>query len=326
MKILVRLPNWLGDMVMSTAFVKAVKEQYPDAEIDLIAKKGIDILLDYFPPHGQRYIFSKEEYKGISGAWRFGKKIASQKKYDLFFCLPDSISSATMGFAIGASKRVGYKKELRTILLTQAYNKKINQHRVEEYIDLLQQFSGKIIGHLLVSLDAGKIEKSNAIIINLNSEASSRRLPPEKAVSIINTVRKNTDLELILVGAIKEKEFVDAVFDKLEDKSNCRNIAGTTSLPELVQLFAAARLALTTDSGPAHLANALGTPTIVLFGAGNEQNTAPWNTNGRTIIRLGKLSCEPCMDNTCKRYGVPQCLLQLDDQIIAGQVVHSLKL
>ena len=73
---------------------------------------------------------------------------------------------------------------------------------------------------------------------------------------------------------------------------------------------------LTTDSGPAHLANALGTHTVVLFGAGDENNTAPYNHEYRTIIRLGKLDCEPCRKNVCIRYGTPQCLEQLDTHMI----------
>ena len=59
-KILIRLPNWLGDLVMSNAFVKAVNEIYPDAIVDVIVKKGIDVLLDKFPPHRKRYVFSKQ--------------------------------------------------------------------------------------------------------------------------------------------------------------------------------------------------------------------------------------------------------------------------
>ena len=68
MNILIRLPNWLGDMVMSTAFVQAVKNEYPHAAIDLVAKKGIDFLLDYFPAHEKRFIFSKEEFALIENA------------------------------------------------------------------------------------------------------------------------------------------------------------------------------------------------------------------------------------------------------------------
>jgi heptosyltransferase II len=323
--ILIRLPNWLGDMVMSTAFVKAVAQQYPNASIDLIAKKDIDFLLDYFPLYSQHFIFNKEEHKGLGGAYTFGKKIGKQKKYDIFFCLPDSFSSSVMGFATGATKKVGYKKELRSILLTNSFQKKNNLHRVEEYVDLLQQFANTTIKDPAVELITGATHKKNAVIVNINSEAVSRRLPKVKAISLINTLRKKITEEIILVGSPKEKDFVDEVFNALEDKNNITNNAGKTSLLQLITLFSSCNVMLTTDSGPAHVANALGTHTIVLFGAGNENNTAPYNKNNRSIIRLGQLPCEPCVNNICKVYGTPECLIRLDENIIVQQVIAALK-
>jgi heptosyltransferase II len=325
MNILIRLPNWLGDMVMSSAFVQAVKNEYPGATVDLVAKKGIDFLLDYFPAHGQSFIFSKEAYKGLGGLRKFGKMIAAQKKYDLFFCLPDSFSSAMMGHATGAKQRVGFKKELRSVFLTHTYVKKKNIHRVEEYLDLLQQFIKKKITLPPVQLKADGVVKKDALIININSEAVSRRLPKEKAISIISAVRNAISNEIILVGSNKEVEFVNEVFNALPAKNNITNKAGQTNLPGLLQLFAGSAAVLTTDSGPAHAANALGVHTIVLFGAGNENNTAPYNKDNRTIIRLAQLSCEPCVSNTCKVYGVPQCLVRLDEQIIVSAVNCVLK-
>lgn len=324
MNILIRLPNWLGDMVMSTAFVQAVKEEYPAATVDLVAKKGIDFLLDYFPSHGQRFIFSKEVYKGLPGVWKFGRQLRSTKKYDLFFCLPDSFSSALMGRAAGATKRIGFKKELRSVLLTHAYQKKQNIHRAEEYVDLLGRFANKPVIPPPVKLQLAAAEKKNALVININSEAVSRRLPKEKATSIITAVRKKINNEIILVGSNKEAAFVEEVYQALPDKNNISNKAGVTSLPELLGLFAGSAAVLTTDSGPAHVANALGVHTIVLFGAGNENNTAPYNKNNRTIIRLGQLNCEPCVSNTCKVYGIPQCLVKLDEQMIVSAVYNAL--
>jgi lipopolysaccharide heptosyltransferase II len=312
-------------MVMSTAFVQAVKDHYPNATIDLVAKKGIDPLLDHFPVHGQRYVFSKDEYKGLTGAIKFGKMIRAQKKYDIFFCLPDSFSSAIMGFAIAAKARVGFKKELRSGFLTHTYQKKKNIHRVEEYINLLQQFTKKEIIIPRVQLRSAATAKKNALIININSEAISRRLPKEKAVSIITAVRNTINNEIILLGGNKEAAFVDEVFNALPDKTNITNQAGKTNLTELVKLFSSSAAVLTTDSGPAHVANALDVHTVVLFGAGNENNTAPYNKNNRTIIRLGQLDCEPCVNNTCKLYGVPQCLLRLDENVIVSAVSHVLK-
>jgi heptosyltransferase-2 len=323
-KILIRLPNWLGDLVMSTAFVKAVNETYPNSIIDLIIKKGIDVLLENFPPHRKRYIFSKQQYNGLKGAWKFGKEIAAQENYDLFFCLPDSLSSAVMAKATGASKRIGYKKELRSLLLTNSFNKKQNTHRVEEYIDLLRQFTKTKIPDIAVQLTATGKNKKNELIININSEASSRRLPKEKAISIINTIKKNINPEIILIGSEKEKPFVDEVYHSLSDKNNITNLAGRTAIPQLIELMASCTTILTTDSGPAHVANAIGLKTIVLFGAGNENNTAPYNSSNRKIIRLGELSCEPCTNNQCKRFGVPECLLRLDENIIVNAVKEAL--
>ena len=323
--ILIRLPNWLGDMVMSTAFVKAVQQQYPGAAIDVIVKKGIDFLLDYFPPHHQRFVFNKDEYPGLTGAYKFGKQIRQQKKYDIFFCLPNSFSSAVMAQAVGAAKKVGYKKELRSVLLTNAYSKQKGLHRVEEYVDLLAQFVNTTIKIPSVELFITARQQKNAVIVNINSEASSRRLPTAKAVSIINALQKNITEEIILVGSTKETVFVDEVFNALENKNNITNQAGKTNLPELLNLLGSCSVMLTTDSGPAHVANALGTHTIVLFGAGDESNTAPYNKINRSITRLGQLPCEPCVSNTCKVYGTPQCLIRLDENIIVQQVITALK-
>lgn len=318
--ILIRLPNWLGDMVMATAFVKAVKEQFPRANVDLIAKKGVDFLLDHFPAHEKRYIFSKQEYKGWRGARKFGKQIRKEKKYDLFFCLPDSLSSAAMGNAIKATKSIGFKKNLHFILFTNAYKRAKNLHRVEEYTGLLEQFLKKKIDVPAVSLSSGDLQQNNSLIINVNSEASSRRLPKQKAISIINTIREKTENEIILIGSPGEKYFVDDVFNGLSVKKHITNLAGKTSLPELVNLFSSCKAVLSTDSGPAHVANALGIKTLVLFGAGNEHNTAPYNSQNRIIIRLGKLPCEPCTNNICKIYGRPECLQQLDENFIAENI------
>jgi hypothetical protein len=63
---------------------------------------------------------------------------------------------------------------------------------------------------------------------------------------------------------------------------------------------------------------------VVLFGAGDEKNTAPYNYDLCSVVRLNKLSCEPCRKNVCKRYEVPQCLQQLDMGMIVNKVKDQL--
>jgi heptosyltransferase-2 len=323
MKILVRLPNWLGDMVMSVGAVHQLPYFFPGAEISVIAKKGIHELLEFFPKTKHQFVFSKDEYEGWKGLWRFGKKIKSTEQFDLFFCFPDSFSSAFMGYAAGIKQRVGYKKEGRNFLLTHSYSKEKNIHRVEEYLHLLEWYSEKKSENTSVQLQHNFL-KENHIVININSEAQSRRLTITKAVEIISAARKQYSNKIFLIGGNKEQQFVEEVLGKIEDKEGIESLAGKTSLKELCRILASAKLLLTTDSGPAHLANALGTQTIVLFGAGNENNTAPYNKNEVQTIRLGKLSCEPCTKNTCVQFDTPQCLELLETDIILSAMKQKL--
>ena len=324
MNILVRLPNWLGDMVMSTAFVQALQTTYQNASIDVIAKSNLGDVLDAMNNINEKYLFNKKDWKGLSGAYQFGKMIRNKKKYDLFFCLPDSFSSALMGFATGAKKRIGYKKELRSFLLTQKFTKPTGLHRVDEYVRLLELFTGTEIKERKVELMCTAAEIENRMVINFNSEASSRRMPVAKAISIMQIlVQQFTEHEFVFIGTPAEKEFVDSIVAQVPASTNTLvNKAGTTGVKELFNLIASASVLLTTDSGPAHIANALHTKTVVLFGAGNEKNTAPYNKNDVTVIRNGTLPCEPCVSNSC-RFGEPKCLLLLKNEIIAEAVVNG---
>ena len=323
--ILIRLPNWLGDMVMATAFVEAVIQQYPEAQIDLIVKKGLDFLLDYFPPHNRRIIFEKNSHKGLYKTWRFGTALKAQTPYDICFSLPDSLSSAIMARASGAKQTVSFKKEWQGLLLSNVYKRPGGLHRVEEYINLLSQFECRSITVPPVALIHPLLPRQERLVININSEASSRRLPAEKAISLIAAMRRQTTYEMLLVGSAKEKSFVDRVYQALPNKTNIINASATTTLPQLITLLSASSLLLTTDSGPAHVGNAVGIHTIVLFGAGNEANTGPYNKENRTIVRLGKLPCEPCTNNVCKVYGKPECLLQLNETLICDLVNNHIK-
>ena len=324
MHILIRLPNWLGDMIMSIALVKEVQIQYPDARISVIAKKGLHPLLEFFPPLHRHYVFSKSEYKGLGGAWKFGKMIRREIKPDLFICLPDSFSSAFMAFATGAKQRIGYKKELRSMLMTHTYARKPSRHRVEDYLNLFVQFTGKPYDAPQVTLEPPPVLPGDFIIVNVNSEAESRRLPLPKAISLINTLRKATDRPIKLIGGPSDKNFVDQVMAGLESDRNISNLAGATSLQVLVGMMQQAAAVLSTDSGPAHVANSVETPLVVLFGAGNEHNTGPWNKQKATVIRLGKLPCEPCVNNVCKVYGTPKCLEDLSDQLIVDTLLSKM--
>lgn len=325
MKILVRLPNWLGDMVMSIPFLEQLQKEYPEASVSVIVKKELEPLLQNFPPVSEKIIFSKSEYPGIGGVYRFGKKIRNKSKFDLYFSLPDSFSSALMGWASGAAERIGYSNEARSIFLTKSYKKNTSLHRALQYLDLLQKFTGKqYLAGAINFANINGVSKTKSIIVNIHSEAISRRLPKEKAINIITQLQKSMYAPIILIGGPNDIAYTKEVVNALPNNSTIINKAGTTSLAELPLLMSSAAVMLSTDSGPAHIANAVGLPLVVLFGAGNEKSTAPFNEEKRAVIRLGQLPCEPCIKNTCQ-FGFPKCLEQLDEDKISAAILNYLK-
>ena len=314
MNILVRLPNWLGDMVMSASFIKAVQSAYPDAAVSVIAKKGMEGILDFFPPLKHRFLFSKQSYNGITGMYRFGRMIRNQQRFDIFFCLPDSFSSAFIGWSTGATARVGYRKEARNFLLTHHYQKDHGRHRIEQYWELLAKFSGhRAAGSTSPPFNLPPQQRSG-LLVNIHSEATSRRIPREKAAALLDLLCVHSNEKITLIGGPNDARYTSEVIALLQYPQRVTNIAGTTTLPELIQLFSRSLALLSSDSGPAHLANACSLPVLVLFGAGDENETRPFYDSSSEVIRLGKLSCEPCRRNECK-FGIPPpCLTDLDNE------------
>ncbi len=326
LKILVRFPNWLGDLVMSIGFYNKLKELFPSEKIYAISKSEISDLLEVFGNFEKIYKFSKNEYNGLYGIYKFSKEI--KDNYDIYFSLPNSFSSALMGFLSGSKERIGYQNDLRDFLLTKAYRRPNNLHRVEEYCYLLKDFTKNPFENIKVKLevepekDIIELPSRYKIAININSEASSRRMSIPKWTNIVKKLIKELDCYIILTGSRKDVNRVNWLIERIEDKSRILNLAGKTNLKKLSKVLKACNIMLSSDSGPAHLSNALGIKTIVLFGAGNEKNTAPYNKEHLKVIRL-TLDCSPCLKNECK-FKVPICLENLDEEKIVKTLIKWL--
>jgi lipopolysaccharide heptosyltransferase II len=318
---------------MSTGFLQSLSAAYPQSYIDVIIKESLQEMIPLLPGINDHLIFSKKDFKGIKGAIAFGRKCAAIKKYDLFFSLPDSFSSALSGYFTKSAKRIGYAAEMRSLLLTSAYKKPLGLHRAEEYIHLLNRF--KLVSDIdcKVRLNVAKAHDNETIaslnlphglkiVINIHSAAQSRRIPLSKSVSLCKMLIDTFNCSLLFTGTESEKGFTHSVISKINSPDHCIDLSGKLDLVSLAQICSLSDTVLSSDSGIAHLANAVGTHVIVLFGAGNEKNTAPYNSDMCTVIRAEKISCAPCVSNTC-RYGHINCMNQIDENKVI-EIVKNL--
>ncbi|MCI5058309.1 MAG: lipopolysaccharide heptosyltransferase II [Flavobacteriales bacterium] len=320
-KVLVRLPNWLGDLVMSLSFIEALKLQYPEAEIHVIVKDSLSKVLEKIGGISKIFEFSKTEYPGLMGNYKFGKKVRGNDSYDVFFCLPNSFSSAFMGYFTRSKSRVGYKNELRGTLLTHAFQKlRPGQHRVEEYLNLLTNFTQKTIKSPLPRLTSETnnhrlVPDGKNLLLNITSEAESRKMPLELAGSIGSAISEKHGYRIVLTGLKKDKDQIQELVQKFKPNVDFIDLCGKTTLEDLIHILRTVNAVITTDSGIAHLSNALATKTIVLFGAGDDSNTRPYNPQNLKIIRKKGVSCAPCVSNTC-RFGHLDCMKINSEEVV----------
>lgn len=325
--IVIRMPNWLGDMVMAAPAVQLLRQRFPQSKFTLICKKGLEGVLKTFEGEFEIIIFNKSEFKGLAGIWRFGKQLSLSKE-DCFVCFPNSISSALMAYASGAGNRIGYANEFRGLLLTDKPKWDKGLHRVEQYFQLVKSafnFMDATFEEVrLQSKESWKVfDATDTLLVSFNSEAKSRRMPIGKAISILNTIKDLPFKKIILIGGPKDIAFNEFII-RGTNESHIISIAGQTNLAQLAALMSNAKALLTVDSGPSHLANALRLQTVVMHGADDENNTEAYNKAYVHGLRYGKLPCEPCVKNICKLGDESPCLLNLDELLIKEKLSQIL--
>lgn len=318
--ILVRLPAKLGDTILAMAFLYALKKQFPDSSIYVVIQGEFCDLTYFMPMTSGHHAFNKREYKGINGVKRFGKEIKEQRHYDIFFCLPYSFSSALIGFFAGIKTRIGLNIEHRWLLFTHSYKIPPGINFADEFLLLLERYTGNIIEKHSVYYDFKEeiqvdIPSEKYIVLNVNSGEQSRTIPSMKAASLIQAMNEHFDCDILLVGSPKERERLDQIISMTGDKPYVKNIAGDYPLDKLGWILHKAQCVLSTDSGLAHFANHVGAPTVVIFGAADDSHTRPYNTENLAVLKKTELPCLPCKKGVCK-FGDPLCITELSNHHI----------
>ncbi len=316
-KILIRTPNWLGDLIISTGFVRAVLEQYPYSEVDLIVKSGFEsIPLEH---RGKIIIFDSKKYS----AGEFGKKLRKEN-YDIFFVLPPSFSSAWMAFKSKIPKRIGYTGQFRNILLNSSKKHKKNprsEHILKEYMNLLSPNISIDKYPPYLNTSKNWIEsKLNSFEHNLPKSffalspgaafGPAKQWPIEYFRSLASKINDTFKTSILILGTYNDIENGEKISKGLE---SVQNFCGKTSLSELIAILSKAKLLVGNDSGSMHLMSALRRPQIAIFGSTSPIWTSP--INPYSIVITKNLTCSPCFSRTC-RYKHYDCMNKITPELV----------
>ena len=306
-KILVRSTNWIGDAVMTTPALVALRSQYPQAEIVLLANPLVAEMFQFHPSIDRVIIYDKKGWhQGVKGMLRLVKEIRAEH-FNAAFLLQNAIEAALIAWFSGIPRRAGFTTDGRRLLLNYpikvtATDKQL--HHTDYYLGLLAQL-GITGGDEKLCLACSEpeqiwanevLQSDNVIAINPGAAyGSAKRWLPERFAEVGDALAERYDARILLTGGSGEIEIGQDIATAMQ----CQpvNMIGKTSVREMMALLAHSRLLVTNDSGPMHVAAAFSVPIVAVFGPTDHTTTSPASENVRIVRK--QIDCAPCLLRQC---------------------------
>lgn len=295
MKILIILPNWLGDAVMATPAIEALCALYPDAKLTLVGSYVSLEALKHHPQCTRAYV--DETKKGgnrFLNTYRFAKVLGP---HDMGITFRNQLHSSLLLRLSGTPVTAGRRSVHSQLFLTHAVKPHHPSHLVEQYRDIAQALSNKplVIGRLKLHIPPHRYERATLGINPGATYGSAKRWYPEKFAEVARAYSDRYDIAIF--GGPGETEMAADIEARLEG-INVTNLAGKTSVEELCAMVGGLSLFVTNDSGPMHVAAAYQVPTVAIFGPTRHLETSQWQ-NEKSVIVRHEMKCAPCMKREC---------------------------
>ncbi|MCE3039480.1 lipopolysaccharide heptosyltransferase II [Helicobacter anatolicus] len=332
MKILIRLPNWLGDGVMLTPIFEILKHYYKDAVFVLVGPQGVCDLFTRDKRVKKVFIDRTKEAKNrLFATYRFAKEIG---KCDIAITFTNHFYSAFLLFATKSPIRVGFGGFLRNFLLNCSVKKKKVTHQVLSYAQILEglgineRVGGLNLIYQKKILQHGFEKRKNIGIATGAAFGSAKAWLPEYFAQIVEYVIAQGH-RVFLFGASQDvvlnQKIIKMVKEnaKNQDFSNLFDLSAKTSVSELVDYIASLDLFIGNDSGAGHIAVGCNTPAIILFGPTHPTYCLPWQMKNCIVINK-HLSCAPCQKRECP-LGHHRCMKDLKPEEVILAIEKQLK-
>jgi lipopolysaccharide heptosyltransferase I len=311
MKILIVKLSSIGDVVHTLPSLCALRSAYPTAEIDwLVEEEARDIIKGNAMINNAVVVKRRGFLKDPGRTWRIARGLKA-RGYDIVIDFQGLFKSGIWVYFSGARRRIGFDKgrEFSNIFL----NDKINpydpdKHAVDRYLQLARYAGGKVeevrfpftfsegekerVSGLLKEGDIKKDE--GFVILSPGARWETKLWGAKRFAELAEEINKRVGLKVVLVGSEADRGLLHEIASRA---NSVINLGGRTTLKELTFLMKRSLLVISVDSGPMHIASAVGTPVVALFGP-----TAPWRTGpygSNHIIFRRVLDCSPCFSRRC---------------------------
>ena len=326
MHILVRATNWLGDAIMCLPALQALRRAHPAAYIAILGPAWVSDLYRGEAFCDETIVYPKERGpRNLSAKWKLAQSLRG--RFDVAILFQNAFEAAAFARLANIPRRIGFNRDGRGWLLTDPIATAIVGHERFYYLELLTR-SG-----LIDAYDPDSPIRLNGVIrknfgrpvIGVSPGAafgSAKRWYPERFAEAAAIVAQERGADVALFGSASEHDIVAIVQRELIARGIVvDNYAGRTELREFMELCAGCELMLTNDSGAMHVAYAVGTPSVTVFGSTDPIGTGPVGKMAR-IVRE-PVECSPCKLRECPIDH--RCMTRISPERVAQTALDLLK-
>lgn len=337
-RILIVNVNWLGDVLFSTPFIRAVKNNFPNAYIACMVAPRCREVLQGNPCLDEIIVYDEKGiHAGLFGKIKFIRQLKGYD-FDTVFLLHRSFTRTLMAYLAGIPERIGYYTPKRSALLTKAPKPpQPTLHRAKFYLNLLKALglrtddngceffiSGQDESWADGFLKASGIKEGQRIIIfNPGGNWLPKRWPAANFGLLADEITEHfgSMVKILISGSEKDLELAQRISRIYKDAITA---CGLATLKQSAALFKKADLVISSDSGPLHIAVSVGANVIALFGPTSPLVTGPYKATGKKVVILHKdVGCRvPCYDAGCVDY---KCMSAITPQEVFEAVKKVLE-
>jgi len=324
-KILVIKPSSLGDVVHSLPFLSALRECFPLADIHWVIARGLEGLLEGNPMISKLWIIDKDKWKNagnLSGTLsELGRLVAGirRESYDITIDLQGLLRSGLITAASAAPMRIGFAeaREGSPVFYTHRIRGGRDIHAVDRYLRIAEALGCDIckIKFPLPLVRAPeevmelKEKTGEYAVLVPGARWLTKRWPAEQFAAIALKLPFNS----LIVGSAADHMIAKTIEE--QSKGKAISLAGETNLIDLIWIIRSAKMVITNDSGPMHIAAACGIPVVAIFGPTNPLRTGPYGS--KNIVVRSSLGCAPCYERNCKSV---KCMTDITPEMVFREI------
>lgn len=333
MKILILKPSSLGDVVQALPVLRLLKLHFPDARIHWWLAADLLELLRGDPDLAGIYPFERKRWQF---PWHWDEAVQSirqmrQERFDYVIDLQGLARSGVVAWLARGQVTIGLdeaREGARTFYDIRVARPSPLTHAIDWYLEVVRQMKAPVHWNFtwLPRRDGAaeallrkwpRAAEGRWIAVQPGARWVNKRWPAEHYAEVIRRITSEQEgIRVAILGGRDDRDLGEQL--ARANSARCLNLAGQTSLSEMVEWIRKSDLLISNDSGPMHVAAALGKPVVAIFGPTEPRRTGPYGQIDRVVRR--SLPCAPCLKDTCHNVRWLECLRTISPDVVFEQV------